>query len=46
MTVVICIVTTARLARLRNCYKKARKWDREGMVRVLTNKLVQARTCS
>ena len=27
-------VTTGRSARLKNCYKKARKWDRGGIVRV------------
>ena len=30
------LVTTARSARLNNCYKKARKWDGGGMVHVLT----------
>ena len=30
-------VTTARAVRLKNCYKKARKWDRGGMVRMLLN---------
>ena len=30
-------VKTARSARLKNCYKKARKWDRAEMLRVLTS---------
>ena len=36
-------VTTARSAGSKNCYKKARKWDRVNLLNIWGNK---ARTCS